>query len=129
MRKLSGTNFNYTYRLHLVLVIRNYFDKNLIYPKVQAARILIKKKSSSQVLNLLNMLKTKIISNTARNIQILVKSFFFLHNFKLKTEATDWVKQIWSYRTTTLAQRDFIISCGWISLSKTNACSEGHVFV
>ena len=44
MRKLSSINFNYTYRLQLVIVIRNYFDKNLIYPEVQGARIQIKKK-------------------------------------------------------------------------------------
>ena len=42
VRKLSGVNFNYTYRLHLVLVIRISFDKNLIYPETQAARILMK---------------------------------------------------------------------------------------
>ena len=42
MRKISGVNFNYTYRLHLALDIRNYFDKNFIYPEVQAARLLIK---------------------------------------------------------------------------------------
>ena len=44
MKKFSGINFNYTYKLHLVLVIRMYFDKNLIYLEVQA-RIVIKKKS------------------------------------------------------------------------------------
>ena len=41
--------------------------------------------------------------------------FFFLHNFKLKNRsyhrlkiiACDYVKQILSYRTTTLSQRDF----------------------
>ena len=27
VRKLSGINLNYTYRLHLVLIIRIYFDK------------------------------------------------------------------------------------------------------
>ena len=40
LRKLS--DINYTYRLYLVLVIRIYFDKNLIYPETQAARILAK---------------------------------------------------------------------------------------
>ena len=45
-KRLSGINFNYTYRLHFVLVSRTYFDKNLIYPEIQAARILIKLKSS-----------------------------------------------------------------------------------
>ena len=34
MKKLSGINFNNTNRLHLVLVIRIYVDKNLNYPKV-----------------------------------------------------------------------------------------------
>ena len=44
VRKLSAVNFNYTYRLHLVLVIRISLDKNLIYPEIQAARILMKQK-------------------------------------------------------------------------------------
>ena len=33
MRKLSGINFNYTYSLYLVLIIRIDFDKNLISPQ------------------------------------------------------------------------------------------------
>ena len=36
MRNFSGINFNYTYKFHLISVIRNYFDKNLIYSEVQA---------------------------------------------------------------------------------------------
>ena len=40
MRKLSSINFNYTNRLHLVLVVRAYFDKNLNNRRVLAARIL-----------------------------------------------------------------------------------------
>ena len=35
VRKLSGVNFNYTYRLHIVLVIRISFDKNLICPEIK----------------------------------------------------------------------------------------------
>ena len=42
MRKLTGIDFNNTNRVHLVLVIRIYFEKNLNYLKVQVARILIK---------------------------------------------------------------------------------------
>ena len=42
VRTFRGTNFNYTCRLYLVLVIRTYFDKKLIYPETQAPRILIK---------------------------------------------------------------------------------------
>ena len=34
MRKLGGANFNHSNRLHLVLVIRIYFNKNLNYPKI-----------------------------------------------------------------------------------------------
>ena len=49
MRTLSGINFNYTYMFCLVLVIRTYFDKNLIYQEIQAARILIKQKPSWQI--------------------------------------------------------------------------------
>ena len=49
MRTLSGINFNYTYMFRLVLVIRTYFDKNLIYQEIQAARILIKQKPSWQI--------------------------------------------------------------------------------
>ena len=46
VRTLTGINFNYTYMFCLVLVIRTYFDKNLIYQEIQAARILIKQKPS-----------------------------------------------------------------------------------
>ena len=42
--KLSGVILSYSYRLHLVLVIRIYSDKNSIYPETQAARILVKQK-------------------------------------------------------------------------------------
>ena len=42
VRKLSGIKFNYIYRLHLILVIRIYFDKSLLYPEIEAARTLIK---------------------------------------------------------------------------------------
>ena len=41
MMDFSGINFNYTNRLHLVLVIRVHFEKKLIYSKVQAARIMV----------------------------------------------------------------------------------------
>ena len=72
--------------IQFVLVIRIYFDKNLNYPKVQVARILVK--ITSQVPSFLNIFKTKYISNTEENKQILVISFsFYMHNFKLKTEA------------------------------------------
>ena len=39
--KVSGINFNYPFRLHLVLVFRIYFDF-FKYPEVQPARTLIK---------------------------------------------------------------------------------------
>ena len=42
VRKLGDINFNYTYKLHPVLVIRIYFYKNLIYPEIQATGNLIK---------------------------------------------------------------------------------------
>ena len=35
MRKFSDINFNCTCWLHLVLVIRTYFDENLIHPEIQ----------------------------------------------------------------------------------------------
>ena len=38
-KRFSGINFNYNYRFHLFLVIRIYFDKNLIYPEVPSARM------------------------------------------------------------------------------------------
>ena len=41
IRNFNGINFNYTYILHLALAIRIYFDKNLIYPKVQTAKIML----------------------------------------------------------------------------------------
>ena len=42
VRKFTCINLNYTYRLHIVLVMRPYFDKNLIFLEMQATRILIK---------------------------------------------------------------------------------------
>ena len=42
MRKLSGINFNFIYRVHLILVIRINFGKNLVYTEIQAARLLVK---------------------------------------------------------------------------------------
>ena len=63
----SGINFKYIYSLHLVPIIRIYFDRNLIYPKVQAARIPVKKKLSSHVPNLLHMFNIK--HYTRNNIQ------------------------------------------------------------
>ena len=34
VRKLSSINFNYTYKFHLVLFIRIFFDKNMIYLEI-----------------------------------------------------------------------------------------------
>ena len=59
MRKLSGINFNNINRLHLVLAIRIYFDKNLNYPRVYTNSKAGQIKITSQVPNLLNMFKTK----------------------------------------------------------------------
>ena len=74
--EFSGRNFNCTSRLHLALLIRNCFDKSSIYPEIQAARILIKNKSSSEICS------TPItISNTTTIYNYYVFSFF-----KLKTE-------------------------------------------
>ena len=42
MRKLSGINVYYTYRVHFVLIVRNHFDKNLIDARVQVAKIMVK---------------------------------------------------------------------------------------
>ena len=58
MRKVIGITFSYTYKFHPVLVIRTYFEKSLIYPEVQASRILVKSKSCWQVPKLLNMFDT-----------------------------------------------------------------------
>ena len=38
----NGINFNYTYRLHIFLVTRIFFEKNLIYPEVLAVNIWVK---------------------------------------------------------------------------------------
>ena len=85
-RNYDKTSTTLTGFIKFVLVIRIYFDKNLNYRKVQVARILVK--ITSQVPSLLNIFKTKYISNTEENKQILVISFsFYMHNFKLKTEA------------------------------------------
>ena len=42
MRKLSGIRVNNINRLHLDIVIRISFDKNLNFLKVQVAKILVK---------------------------------------------------------------------------------------
>ena len=42
MSKLSGLHFSNTNRHQFVLVIRIYFEKNLNYPKVEEAGILVK---------------------------------------------------------------------------------------
>ena len=104
VRKLGGINFNHTYRLHLVLVIRIYFDKNLIYPEIQATRkiILISSQFTEYVQHqVLYQIKQQIY-------KFLLSMLSFLHDFKLKTEVI--IKQIWSYRTTALSQKHFIIS-------------------
>ena len=72
MRKLGGINFKYTYRFQFVLVIRIYFDK------VQTAR-------SSQFTN---MFETKYYIKYSREYKDPCYPFFFLHNFKLRTEVT-----------------------------------------
>ena len=70
-------------KLHLVLAIRIYFDKNLNYFNPGQIKI------TSQVPNLLNMFKTKYISNATGNTQIFVISFsFYKHNLKLKAEVS-----------------------------------------
>ena len=60
MAKLSGINFNNTNRLHLVLVIKIYFDNNFNYNKVYTSSMTPGQiKITSQVPNLLKMFKTK----------------------------------------------------------------------
>ena len=85
MRNFSGINFNYTNMLHLVLVIRIFFGKNLNYLKVQAARIMLKK-SSLQVSDLLYMFKTKYYIKYSWEYVNFCYASIFLHKFKLNTE-------------------------------------------
>ena len=60
MTKLSGINFSNTNRLHLVLVIKIYFDNNFNYPKVYtSSKTPGQIKFTSQVPTLLNMFKAK----------------------------------------------------------------------
>ena len=113
MSKLSGLHFSNTNRHQLVLVIRIYFEKNLNYPKVEEAGILVKKKSPH---------KYPIY-------WICSKPSTRYSKHRSKFIAGDWVKQIWSYRAAPFLLRDLVISCGWISLSKTYACLEGNIFV
>ena len=87
VRKLSGVNFNYTYRLHLVLVIRIYVDKNLICPEIQAARILMKQK----IIFICSQFTEYVHHQVLYQIQHQIYTTFcyllsFLHNLKLKTE-------------------------------------------
>ena len=60
MRKFSGINFINTNRLHLVQVIRIYFDKNLNLISTSSANLgEIKIKVTSQVSSVLNKFKIK----------------------------------------------------------------------
>ena len=70
MRNLSGINFNNVYRSNIVLVIRIYFDRNVVLLEVQTGGILIKEIIySSRCPNLLNMFNINIISNAAADVQ------------------------------------------------------------
>ena len=90
MRKLSE-NFNYTYRLHLVLVIRIYFDKVWFIQKYKQQESWWNKKSFSYVANYLNMFNTKHYIKYNNKYTISYYLLSFLHNLKLKTELIiDW---------------------------------------
>ena len=89
MRKLSGIRVNNINRLHLDIVIRISFDKNLNFLKVQVAKYWSNKNHliSSQFTEYVQN-QVLYISNTAGNMQIIfIPSSFCMHNFKLKTEA------------------------------------------
>ena len=106
MRNFSGINFNCTCKLHLDLLIRIYFGKNLIYPEVQAAEILVKLKSSWQVLNILNMFSAKYhIKWSSRYTNSSYLLFYDWLKIIGKVNKF-WGKWIWSYKTTKVSQRD-----------------------
>ena len=70
MRNFSGINFNYTKRLHFLLVIIAHFNKILIYSKVEPASMV--KKKNPQVPNLLNLFcSTGATSNTTAKSKVL----------------------------------------------------------
>ena len=80
MRKLSGINFNFTYRLHLVLVIRIWLSRSTSSKNPDQTKIIL---ISS---NLLIMFNTKYYIKYSSKYTNSCYIFFFLHNFKLKTE-------------------------------------------
>ena len=70
VRKLSGVDFNYSYRLHVVLIIRIYFDKNLIYSD-KSSKNPDETKNHSRMFPIYWICSTpSIISNTTTNIQL-----------------------------------------------------------
>ena len=106
MRKLSGVNFSYTYRLHLVLAIRISFDKNLIYPEIQAVRILMEQKIILICSQFTEYVQHQILYQIQKQIYNFLLSIVLSAKFKtknwtyhrLKSIAADWVK-IWNYAT------------------------------
>ena len=128
MRKLSE-NFNYTYRLHLVLVIRIYFDKIWFIQKYKQQESWWNKKSFSYVVNYLNMFNTKHYIKYDNKYAISCYLLSFLHNLKLKSELIIVKKYCCRLSQTNLelcnyctATKEFYHLIGWIFLSKTSLC-------
>ena len=81
MTKLSGISFNSTNRLHLVLVIKIYFDNDFNYPKVYtSSKTPGQIKITSQVPNLhvQNQVQLHIL-NTAGKYTFLLSNFHLIY--------------------------------------------------
>ena len=101
------------------------------YPIVKVEQILSKWKSPHSL---------PIFWIFSKSSTIYVKSLLSLFRFIYLIQTKNWsyhwlniivgdaVKQIWSYRTITMLQRDLPISCGSISFSKTYVCLERCMF-
>ena len=122
MRKLSGINFNYICRLH--------HDKNLIYPEVQAARIVIKWKLSSQVPNLL-VINTKHYIKYNSKYKNSCYVFFCLHHSKLKKmvdQKSLLMTELKKFIELLLFHKGILPM--WLKFSfKTSVCLEGYVLL
>ena len=74
-----------------------------------------------------------ITSNTVANTQNSCYLLYFLHKLKLSlVKNNSWRLryrwQIWSYRITTLSERDLTFSCGSISLSRIYIVQRDRFF-
>ena len=108
VRKFSGIHFSCTYRL--VLVIRTYSDKKWFIQKYK------QQESWSNKNHPHKYVQHQVLYQIQQQIYKILLFIFLFTYFQTKTWSYNWLKII--------ADNWVIISCGWISLSKTSVCLE-----